>query len=97
MVISCFERWHPKQNCYLPKLKHFDPQSFWAGYATGFIERLLKAAQKVLGSGMRLPQMWLQTTGINGVEFASGAAFEVIVVSCVVFQTLIHHIQSQRG
>ena len=47
-----------------------------------FIERLLRAAQRVLGSHMRLSEQWLRTTGINGVECASGAAFEVIVVAC---------------
>jgi len=30
------------------------PPNFWAGYATGSIEKLLRAAQKVLGSRMRL-------------------------------------------
>jgi len=28
------------------------PPNFWAGYANGFIERLLRAAQKVLGDRM---------------------------------------------
>ena len=34
------------------------PPKFWAGYAVGFIERLLRAAQKVLGSRMRLSKKW---------------------------------------
>jgi len=34
------------------------PPNFWAGYATGFIERLLRTAQNVLGRRMRLPKMW---------------------------------------
>jgi len=51
----------------------FSP-NFWAGYATGFIERLLRAAQKVLGGRMRLSEKWF--------KFASGAALEVIVASC---------------
>jgi len=34
------------------------PPNFWAGYATGFLERLLRAAQKVLGSRMRLSEKW---------------------------------------
>jgi len=55
------------------------PPNFWAGYATGFIERLLRAAQQVLRSRMRLSEKWLRTTGVNGVEFANGAAFEVVV------------------
>jgi len=46
-----------------------------AGYATGFIERLLRAAQKVLGSRMQLSEKWFQ--------FAGGTAFEVIVASCL--------------
>ena len=66
----------------------FSP-NFWAGYATGFIERLLRAAQKVLGCRMQLFENWLRTTGINDVEYASSAAFQVIVGSCFVFQTLI--------
>jgi len=37
---------------------------------------------------MRLSEKWLRTTGINGVEFASGAAFEVIVALRFLFQTL---------
>jgi len=48
--------------------------NFWAEYTIGFIERLLRATQKVLGSHMRLSQKWFQ--------IASGAAFEVIVASC---------------
>jgi len=34
------------------------PPNFWAGYATGVIERLLRAAQKVLGSRMQLSEKW---------------------------------------
>jgi len=34
------------------------PSNFWAGYTTGFIERLLRAVQKVLGSCMRLSEKW---------------------------------------
>jgi len=34
------------------------PTNVWAGYATGFIERLLRAAEKVLGSRMQLPKKW---------------------------------------
>jgi len=34
------------------------PKKFWAGYATGFIEWLLRAAQKVLGR-MRLSEKWI--------------------------------------
>jgi len=34
------------------------PPNFWAGYATGFIERLLRATQKVLGGHMRLSEKW---------------------------------------
>jgi len=48
----------------------------------GFIERLMKTAQRAHGSRMQLSEQWLRTTGINTVEFASGAAFEVIVASC---------------
>jgi len=48
----------------------------------GFIERLLRTAQRVLGSRMWLSEQWLRTTGINVVGFAGGAAFEVIVSSC---------------
>jgi len=44
-----------------------------------FIERLLRATQRVLGNGMQLSEQWLKTTGINGMKFAGGAAFEVIV------------------
>jgi len=38
---------------------------------------------------MQLSEKWLRTTGINGVEFTGGTAFEVIVGSCFVFQMLI--------
>jgi len=48
----------------------------------GFGERLLRAAQKVLGRRLRLSEQWLRTTSMSGVEFASGAAFEVTVASC---------------
>jgi len=50
------------------------PSNFWAGYATGFIERLLRSAQKVLGSRMRLSEKWFYS--------ASAAAFEMIKASC---------------
>jgi len=50
------------------------PQNFWAGYATGFTERLLRALQKVLGSRVRPSEKWFSC--------ASGATFEVIVTSC---------------
>jgi len=47
----------------------------------GFVERLLRAAHKVLGRRLWLSKQ-LRTTSVNGVEFASGVAFEVIVALC---------------
>jgi len=58
IVVLCFERRYPKQNSvnsFLPN--SFDPL-FLAGYATGFIERLMRAAKKVLGSHMQLSEKW---------------------------------------
>jgi len=34
------------------------PLNFWDGYATGFIERLLRTAQKMLGGRMRVSEKW---------------------------------------
>jgi len=51
IVILCFERWYPKESSVI-RIKHFGLAKFWAGYATGFIDRLLRAARKVLGSHM---------------------------------------------
>jgi len=34
IVMLCFEKHFSKQKCYSPKIKHFPPQNFWAGYAT---------------------------------------------------------------
>jgi len=64
-----FERRYPKENSVFNQNQTFPPLNFWAGYAAGFIEILLRAAQKVFGSRMQLSEKWLRTTGINGVEF----------------------------
>jgi len=54
MVILCFERQYPNKVV----VTVWSPQNFRAGYATGFIERLLRIAQKVLSSRMRLSENW---------------------------------------
>jgi len=43
---------------------------------------------------MRLSEKWLRNTGTNCVEFASGAAFAVVVASCFLFLTLIVAVSS---
>jgi len=40
------------------------PPNFYAGYTIGFIERLLRATQKVLGSCMWLSEKWYKQCGI---------------------------------
>jgi len=53
LVVLCFDRRYAKQNSV-----NSSPPNFWPGNATGFIEWLLRAAQKVLGSRMRLSEKW---------------------------------------
>jgi len=52
IVVLCFERRYAEQNSvnsfHPPNL--LVPPNFWTGYATGFIERLLRVAQRYLGA-----------------------------------------------
>jgi len=52
IVVLCFERRYPNKIVLTVW-----PPNFWAGYATGFIETLLRAAQKVFGSPMPLSEV----------------------------------------
>ena len=60
LLRSELPQWYPKQNSvnsFHPP-NFLVPQNFWAGYAIGFIVRLLRPARKVLGSQMRLSETW---------------------------------------
>jgi len=57
IVVLCFERQYAKKIVLFTQNQTFCPPSnFLAGYATGFIKRLLRAAQKVLRSSMQLSE-----------------------------------------
>jgi len=72
---------------FTPPLFWFPP-NFWAGYAAGFIETLLRTAQKVLGSCMWLSEKWC--------KFASGAAFEVMIVAACFKRWLLRPVRWWR-
>jgi len=56
------------------RVSTFWPPNFWAGDATGFIEKLLRVAQRCLGAACNFQK--------SGFKLASGGAFEVIMASC---------------